>query len=138
MQRERMLGRDRAEGHAHDGIGARGENIHAAVADQGARCVPDVMRERKAYAFALADPVFLHQLHPLGPAGQLGTHAIQKLFGVISDLQVVARNLAFFNNCAGAPALPVNHLLVGQHGLINRVPVDDLRLAVGDAFFKHL
>jgi len=36
------------------------------------------------------------------------------------------------------PAAAVCGLFVGQHGLVDRVPVDDLGLAVGDALFEHL
>ena len=137
LHSQRMLGRHGAKGHAHDGVGARGEDVHPAVANQRARAILDVMRERKAHAFALADPVFLHQPHALGPSGQLVLHAVEQLFGVVGDLEVVARNLALFNRGAGAPALAVNHLLVGQHGLVDRVPVHHLGLAVGNAFFQH-
>jgi hypothetical protein len=34
LRGQRMLGRHGAEGHAHDGVGARGEHVQAAVADQ--------------------------------------------------------------------------------------------------------
>ncbi|MCY1164210.1 hypothetical protein D9M73_40830 [compost metagenome] len=138
VQRQWMFRRHRAKGHAHDGVGARGEDIHLPVADQLARGIPDVVRKGKTHAFALAYPVLLHQLDALGPAGQLVADAVEKFFGVVGDLQVVARDLAFFNHCARAPALAVNYLLVGQHGLVHRVPVHDLGLAVGNALFKHL
>ncbi|MCY1533114.1 hypothetical protein D9M68_684260 [compost metagenome] len=133
-----MLGRDGAEGDAHDGVGARGEHVHAAVLDELAARVPDVMREREAQAFALADPVFLHQLDALGPARQLVLGVLEQFFGVVADLQVVAGDLAALDRGAGAPALAVDHLFVGQHGLVDRVPVHDLGLAVGDALFEHL
>ena len=143
MQRQRMLGRHGAKGHAHDGVGARREHKHAAVADQRARGVFDFVRERKAHTFALADPVFLHQAHALGPALERGLviadlHMVQQLLCVVGDLEVIARDLALFNHRAGAPALAVDHLLIGQHGLVHRVPVDDLRLAIRDALFQHL
>ena len=96
------------------------------------------MREGKAHALALADPVFLHQLDPFRPAGKLGLHMVKQLRGVVRDLQVIPRDLALFHRRAGAPALAVDHLLVGQHGLVDRVPVDDLGFAVGNAFFQHL
>jgi hypothetical protein len=103
----------------------------------------NVVRERKAHAFALANPVFLHQAHFVGPAVQGGfgvahLHMVEQLLRVIGDLQVVARNFAFFHHCAGAPTFAVNHLFVGQHGLVHRVPVHHLGFAVGDAFFQHL
>jgi hypothetical protein len=140
---QRVLGRHGAEGHAHDGVGAGGEHVHLAVADQRAVVAPDVVREGEAHALALADPVFLHQPHLVGPAGEGGLvvadlDMVQQLLGVVGDLQVVAGDLALFHHGAGAPALAVDHLLVGQHGLVHRVPVHHLGLAVGDALFQHL
>ena len=119
-------------------VSARGEHIQLAVADQLAVIAADVMREGKANPFALADPVLLHQAHALGPARQVVLHLVQQLARVIGDLQVVARDFALFHQGAGAPATAVDHLLIGQHGLVHRVPVHGLGLAVGNAFFKHL
>ena len=135
---QRMLGGHGAEGHAHDGVGARGEHVHAAVLDRLAAGVFDVMRESEAQALALADPVLLHQLDALGPARQLVLGVLEQFFGVVADLQVVAGDLAALDRGAGTPALAVDHLLVGQHGLVDRVPVHDLGLAVGNALFEHL
>ena len=140
---QRMLGCHGAEGHAHDGVGARGEDEHPAVADQLALRIPDVMRERKAHASALADPVFLHQAHLVRPAGKgrllvADLHMVQQLLRIAGDGQVVAGDLALFHQGAGAPAAAVDDLLVGQHGLVHGVPVHDLGLAVGDAFSSIL
>ena len=85
---------------------------------------------------ALADPVGLHGLHALGPARQL-VEVGQQFFRVLGDAEVVAGDLALFHQRAGAPAAAVDHLFVGQHGLVHRVPVHHLRLLVGDAFFQH-
>ena len=48
---QRVLGGDRDEGHAHDGVGPGGEHVQAAVTDQGAAGavgggVGDLVRER--------------------------------------------------------------------------------------------
>ncbi len=134
---ERMLGGDGAEGHAHDGVGARGEDIHPAVADRLAVVAPDVVREREAHALASADPVGLHGLHRLGPARHL-VEILEQLLGVVRDAQVVHRDFALLDGSARAPSLAVDHLLVGEHGLVDRVPVDDAALAVGDALLQHL
>src|SRR5690606_26726562 len=92
----------------------------------------------KAHTLALADPVFLHQAHTLGPAGQAGFHGVQQLFSVVGNAQVVAGDLTLFNQRARAPATAFNNLFVGQNGLIHRIPVHSLSLAVGNAFFQHL
>ncbi len=143
MRGQRVLGRHGAEGDAHDGVCAGGKDVQAAVLYQLAVGIVDVVREGKAQAFALADPVFLHQAHAVGPAGERGLgvadlHVVEQFLRVVGDLEVVAGDFAFFYQCAGAPAAPVNHLLVGQHGLVYRVPVHHLRFAVGNAFFQHL
>ena len=140
---QRVLRGDGAEAHAHDGVRPGGEDVHAAILNQRAAVVLDVVREGKAQALALADPVFLHQAHALGPAGEGGPgvadlHVVEQLLRVVGDLEVVAGDFALFHQRAGAPAASVNHLLVGQHGLVHRVPVHHLGLAVGDAFFQHL
>ena len=143
MQRQRMLGCDGAKCHAHDGVSACGEDIHPAIANQRARRIRNSVGERKAHAFTFADPVFLHQAHPLGPAVECGLvaahlHMVEQLLRVVGDLEVIAWNLALFDRRAGAPALAVDDLFVGQHSLVHRIPVHDLGLAVGDAFFQHL
>ena len=138
LRGQRVLGRDGAEGHAHDGVGARGEDVHAPALDHFTVVAADVVREGEAHALALADPVFLHQLDALGPARQVLVHVLQQLVGVLRDLQVVAGDLALLDHRAAAPAAAVDDLLVGQHGLVHRVPVDDLRAPLGDAGLQHL
>ena len=132
-----MLGSHSDKCHAHDGVSARSEDKHFPVLNQIAKSVLDVMLKGKTHAFRFTNPVFLHHAHSLGPAWQLGQRVVQQLFSVVGDAQVVARNLPLFNKSATAPAAPVNHLLVRQHSLVNRVPVDDLGFAVGNAFFQH-
>ena len=85
-----------------------------------------------------ADPVSLHDADPLGPARQLVVDMVEQFFGVVGDASVVHRDFALFNQRAGAPAASVNDLFVGQHGLIDRVPVYGAGFFVDDAFFKHL
>ncbi len=138
VARQRMLGRDGAERHAHDRVGARGEDEQLAVLDRPSVGAADVVQEGEAHAVALADPVLLHRLDALGPAGQAGAHGRQQLVGVLRDLQVVAGDLALLDRRARAPAAAVDDLLVGEHGLVDRVPVDDLRAPLGDAGFEHL
>ncbi len=137
---QRVLGRYGAEGHAHDGVRPGGEHIQAAVLNQRARVVGNAVREGETHPGAL---VLLHQPHSLGPAGEIVLvfgigHGGQQFLGVVGDLEVVAGNLALFHHGAAAPAAAVDHLLVGQHGLVHRVPVHHLGAALGDAFFQHL
>ena len=128
---ERMLGGDRDEGDAHQGVGTRG------VAGELLLRTLELVREGERDAFGAADPVLLHAADLFGPAVEL-REVVQKLLRVLRDAEVVARDLALFNNRARTPAAAVDHLLVREHGLVDRVPVDDLGLAVGDALFEHL
>ena len=64
-RRERVLGGDRVERHAHDRVGARREDA------QQLPLAVDLVGEAEVHALAATDPVRLHQLHALGPAGKL-------------------------------------------------------------------
>ena len=126
--RERMLGGDRHEGHAHQRVGARGEHLRARFA----LAVRARTGNAISHAFAAADPVRLHRLHALGPAGR-SSSAASSSSAYCGDAQEVHRDLALLDQRAGAPAAAVDHLLVGEHGLVDRIPVDDAGLLVGDA-----
>ncbi len=131
-----MLGGDRAEGDAHDGVRARGEDVHPAVTDRLAVGAADVVRKGESHPVALADPVGLHRAHALGPARHPG-QVVEQLVGVVGDPQVVHRDLALLDRCARAPAASVDHLLVREHRLVDRVPVDHAGLLVGDPLLQH-
>ena len=49
---------------------------------------------------------------------------------IVGDLEEPLGELALLDQRAGAPAAAVDHLLVGEHGLVDRVPVDPALLAV--------
>ena len=57
--------------------------------------------------------------------------ARQQIVGIVGDLEEPLGQLALLDRRARAPAAPVDHLLVGEHGLVDRVPVD-LRLLARD------
>ena len=69
MGGQRMFGRDCAEGHAHDRVGACGEDPHLAVIDQPTIIALDLVSEREAHTSGFANPVRLHDAHALRPAG---------------------------------------------------------------------
>ncbi len=128
LQRQRVLGRDRQEGDAHQRVRTGGEHAQ--------RLGLTLHREVDLQPLAAADPVALHGFHRVGPARQR-VQAVQQFLRVVSDLQEPLRNLAFLHHRAGAPAAAVDHLLVGQHGLVDRVPVHHRVLAVGQALFQQ-
>ena len=87
-----------------------------------------------AGALGLADPVCLHQANFLRPVVQR-FQAFQKLVGKGGDLEEPLGQLALFDGGAGAPALAVDHLLIGKDGVVDRVPVDLAGLAISEAAF---
>ena len=87
-------------------------------------------------AEALADPVALHGLHPLGPAGQV-VELVQQFLRVGGDAEEVHGNVALLHQGPGAPAAAVDDLLVGQHGVVHRIPVHRGHLLVDQALLEQ-
>ena len=63
---------------------------------------------------------------------------IEQLFCIVGDARVIHRYLALLDHRARAPAATVDHLLVRQNGLVDRVPIYRASLFVDDAFLQHL
>ena len=91
-----------------------------------------VQREVQPRALAAADPLRLHQPHALRPAVQR-VERVQQFLRVVGDLQEPLAELLLLHRRAGAPAAAVDHLLVRQHGAVDRVPVDPALLALHQA-----
>jgi hypothetical protein len=79
-----------------------------------------------------ADPVALHDAHFLRPALE-PVEGLEQILGKFGDGKVPLRHLALLDQSTGAPAAAVDHLLVGKHGAIDRIPVDLAELALGQA-----
>ena len=121
---ERMIRRDRHEFRAEQRVRPRGEDFQLAFAvRRGCR----IEREAHQQALGAADPVLLHQPDFFRPAVER-VERVEQLLGELRDLEEPLRQLALLDQRAGAPAAAVDHLLVGEHGLIDRIPVH-LRLA---------
>ena len=121
---QRVMRRERDEGGAEERVGARREDLELPVA---ARDPPlDIG------ALRLADPVLLHQPDLLGPAREPVERGAQ-VVGRGGDPEEPLRELALLHRRAGAPALAVDHLLVGEHGLVDGIPVDEGLLAMDEA-----
>ena len=115
LGRQRVLGRDGHEAGAEDGVVAGGEDLQP-VAAAG-------QREAHGKPFGAPHPVGLHQAHLVGPAFQAGQR-VGQLVGEGGDLQHPLHQAPLFHRRAGTPAAPVDHLLVGEHRAVHRVPVD--------------
>ena len=120
--RHRVIRRHRHKIGAEDGVWAGGIDLNRRRKRRDGF-------EMELQALRLADPVFLHQPHLFGPIVQRG-QPLQQFFGKIGDFQEPLAQLAFFDQSAAAPAAPVDHLFIGQHRMIDRVPIDRRFLAV--------
>ncbi len=116
---ERMIGRDRHELGAEQSVGARRENLQFALAVRHGR---GIEREADQQAFGAADPVLLHQLHFVGPAVER-VERLEQLLRVVADLEHPLIKIAQLDHGARTPAAAVDHLLVRQHGVVDRIPI---------------
>src|SRR5439155_20510014 len=74
-------------------------------------------------ALAAPNPVGLHQLDPLRPAVELA-EIVEEALGIGGDLEEPLLQLFLRRLGAAAPADAIDDLLVGEHGVVLRAPVD--------------
>jgi hypothetical protein len=117
---ERMVGRQRHEFRTEQRVGPGRVDVELALAARGGH---GIEREADQQAFRTADPVLLHQPHFFRPALEPVERA-QQFLGERRDLEEPLGELALLHGRARAPAAAVDHLLVGEHGLVDRIPVD--------------
>ncbi len=123
-----VLGRHREERRAEERVGARREHdvVGAGV----------LAAERDLGALRAADPVALHDLDVLGPLDRV--EVLEQPVGVVGDAKEPLRELADLDERAGPLAAAVLDLLVGEHGLLDGVPVDRRLLLVGQTTLEEL
>ena len=85
----------------------------------------------------LADPVALHRQHAVRPLTFQQRHVVQQPLGVRRDPEEPLRQVALRHRRPAALTVAGDHLLVGQHGLVDRAPVDRRRLAIGQTALIH-
>ena len=125
LLRQRRVGGDDEERRAVQRVGAGGEHGH--------RLVPSLDREPDLGTLGAADPVPLHQQHPVGPVALQRRHVRQQPVGVLGDLEIPLRQQPPDHFGAAPFAMAADHLLVGQDGLVDRAPVDIAVFAVGQS-----
>ncbi len=115
---QRMAGREGEEGGAEQRVRAGGVDLDLA------RQLRSRVLQREAHVEALgtADPVALHEADLVRPAVQR-VQAVEQLLRQRGDAEEPLGELAALDQRAGAPAAPVDHLLIGEHGVVDRVPV---------------
>lgn len=111
--------------HAHERVRAGGVDVQ--------RVLAAFEGEGQLGTHGFANPVTLHGLDLLRPVLQL-VQIIQQFFGVVGNADKPLGNLFLLDQRAGAPAATINHLFIGQHRLVDWVPVDGGHLLVHQAF----
>ena len=86
--------------------------------------------------FAATDPVFLHGPYPLRPAAQQ-IEVFQQPVGIVGDFQKPLFEFFLDHYRVAAPAVAVDDLFVGQHGITFLAPVDRRLLLIGEAALKE-
>ena len=118
----RVRGHDE-ERRAVERVGARREHRHGLGATLDLEV--DVGTDRAA------DPVALHLDDLLRPEALELVEVIEQTVGVVGDLEVPLRELLLLDHRAAAVGRAIGqHLLVREHGLVVRAPVDRALLAV--------
>ena len=126
---ERVLGRQHEERRPEERVRARREHrdVHLQLVDP----------EDHLGALGTADPVPLHGQHVLGP-GLEQAHLVEEAVGVVGDAEEPLLQVPALDLGAAALAPPVDHLLVREHRLVVRAPVDRRFLPVGEALLVEL
>ena len=124
-----MLGGQDRKGHPEDRVGTGGEHLEAQVG------VGDLNPELAT--FRPSDPILLHDPDPLGPLGQRG-QVVEEPLGVVGDLEEPLLQITLDDDRAASFAGAVDHLLVGQDGLVLGAPIDRRLLLVGESPFEQL
>ena len=122
---DRMTGRYRDEARAEDGVGPGGEYLDVGSGRSGGLADHP---EAELQALAFADPVFLHQPDLVGPIVERAQPG-EQFFGEIGNPEEPLAQFLTLDWCARSPTLAVDYLLVGQHGHVDRVPIDLALLA---------
>ena len=131
---QRMIGRQRHELGAEQSVRPRGENLQLGFfIGRGGRIEHEAQRQ----AFRAADPVLLHQADFFRPALE-GVERVEQIFRIVADLEEPLGELALLDRSARAPAAAVDHLFVGQHGVIDRVPVHLRLFALDQPGFEKI
>ena len=128
-----VLGSQDKEGDAKKGVGTRGKDGDLALIALDGLAILVAQGKVDLGALGATDPVGLHLLNALGPAGEL-LQVVEQLLRVLGNLVVPLLKVALLRLGAAAPALALGNLLVSQNGLAGGAPVDRVLLAVDQAF----
>ena len=131
--RQRMLRRDRGEARAPERVRAGGVDLERLEALPARRAVAKPNCRPRLLPIQLRCMVRTFSGQCSSPSS-----AVEQLLGHVGDAEEPLRQLAPLDRRARAPALAVDHLLVGEHGHVDRVPVDHRRLARDQPGLEHV
>ncbi len=131
LPHERVLWRQHHKGHAAERVGARSEDADLVGPVRRGR----LEGERHLGALGAADPVALHQLHVVGPVERL---VVEQFVGILRRTQEPLLHQALDDGRVAALAAAVDHLFVGEDGLVERAPVRGRLGAVSEAHSEQL
>ncbi len=119
-----MLRRQDEEGRSEERVGPGREDGQLLPAPLDA--------EHDARALRAADPVALHRQHALRPVLQQA-HLVQQCVCIVGDPEEPLRQALRLDLGPAALTAAVDDLLVREHGLVDRAPLDRRLLPVGEA-----
>ena len=128
---QRMLGGEHHIADAKHRVGAGGEHLDGLLA---------LRRDGEAQggATGATNPIGLHGAHTLWPPLEL-LEIVEQLIGHRRDFQKPLAQLSLFNQGSRSPRTTVGvHLFVGEHRLVNGVPVDGGFFAVSQIGVEKL
>ena len=125
---ERIFGREHDIRHAESGVRTRGENAELFLSA--------LHRKLDFPAVRLAYPVLLHKFGLFGPVELV--QPFEQLVGVIRDFEEPLRQVLAHHRGTAAFALALDDLLVCEHRVAGRTPVDGRGFAVSEPVLVKL
>ena len=89
------------------------------------------------HALRAADPVRLHEAHFFRPLVEAAKRR-QEFLGIVGDLEEPLGEFALLDERVRAPAAAIDHLFVGEHRMVDRIPVDFRGFPVGEPLRQQI
>ena len=132
IPRQRVIGGDADKGRAHQRVGSCRVNLDPVMA-----MWPVDQREGELQPARAPDPVGLHRLD-LGRPVVERIQRVEQFARHVGNLEEPLRQLAPFDQRAGPPSAPVLDLFIGEHGHVDRIPVDHRVFAIDQPLFEEV
>ena len=124
----RVFGRQHEERRAEQRVGTRREDRDRLVTAHHGELHLGTVRA--------TDPVALHREDALGPLLEL-LHVVEQAVGIVGDAEEPLLEVTRLDLSAAALAVAIDDLLVCEHGLVLRAPLDGGAALVGETALEH-